>query len=184
VASPLPESLGEDIGELRLQSDFELARDERTACFWQSMINQEALMAARFKSAMAKMAIIGHRASDLIDCSAVVPIPVPALNKPGILQQRASLISNNRALNHSPVLLPTRVQRKRQSPTAPTTKLAVIVEPLVLVLQVVHNDCACCFDLPLAAHISKAFHFQYSKENIDWVLAFTYMLAAQKLSIF
>ncbi|KAF9064204.1 MnP, class II peroxidase, partial [Rhodocollybia butyracea] len=82
VSSPLPDTIGDDIGELRLQSDFELAHDERTACFWQSMINQEALMASRFKASMAKMAIIGHDASDLIDCSPVVPKPVPALNKP------------------------------------------------------------------------------------------------------
>ncbi|KAJ4464513.1 manganese peroxidase [Lentinula edodes] len=82
VSSPLPLTVGENVGELRLQSDFELARDPRTACFWQSMINQEALMAARFKAAMAKMAVIGHNVNDLVDCSAVVPKPVPALNKP------------------------------------------------------------------------------------------------------
>ncbi|KAJ3732783.1 manganese peroxidase [Lentinula guzmanii] len=79
VSSPLPLTVGENVGELRLQSDFELARDPRTACFWQSMIT---LMAARFKAAMAKMAVIGHNPNDLIDCSAIVPKPVPALNKP------------------------------------------------------------------------------------------------------
>jgi manganese peroxidase len=82
VGSPLPLTAGDNTGEMRLQSDFALARDSRTACFWQSMINQEALMASRFKAAMAKMAVIGHNPSDLIDCSAVVPKPVPALNKP------------------------------------------------------------------------------------------------------
>jgi cytochrome c peroxidase len=82
VESPLPDTIGADIGELRLQSDFALAHDERTACFWQSMINQEALMTARFKAAMAKMAIIGHKASNLIDCSPVVPKPIPGLGKP------------------------------------------------------------------------------------------------------
>ncbi|KAJ3873747.1 manganese peroxidase [Lentinula edodes] len=82
VSSPLPLTDGVNVGELRLQSDFELARDPRTACFWQSMINQEALMAARFKAAMAKMAVIGHNPNDLIDCSAVVPKPVPALGIP------------------------------------------------------------------------------------------------------
>lgn len=35
VASPLPAS-----GELRLQSDFALARDPRTACEWQSMVGK------------------------------------------------------------------------------------------------------------------------------------------------
>ncbi|KAF5363128.1 hypothetical protein D9757_011709 [Collybiopsis confluens] len=82
VASPLPLSQGKNVGEIRIQSDFALARDPRTACFWQGMINEEALMAARFKAAMAKMAIIGHDAKDLVDCSAVVPKPVAALKIP------------------------------------------------------------------------------------------------------
>ena len=33
VLSPLP-------GEVRLQSDFELARDPRTACEWQSFVSE------------------------------------------------------------------------------------------------------------------------------------------------
>ncbi|KAE9396746.1 manganese peroxidase [Gymnopus androsaceus JB14] len=82
VASPLPLTVGDDSGELRLQSDFLLARDNRTACFWQGMINEEALMASKFQAAMSSMAIIGHNRADLIDCSAVVPKPVPALGKP------------------------------------------------------------------------------------------------------
>jgi len=82
VSSPLPLGSGDNVGELRLQSDFALARDSRTSCFWQEMINEEALMASRFKAAMSKMAVIGHNPANLIDCSAVVPKPVPALNKP------------------------------------------------------------------------------------------------------
>ncbi|KIK70405.1 hypothetical protein GYMLUDRAFT_148876 [Collybiopsis luxurians FD-317 M1] len=81
VPSPLPLGSGDNVGEIRLQSDFELARDSRTACFWQSMINQETLMAERFKAAMAKMAIIGQDKEKLVDCSAVVPKPLPALQK-------------------------------------------------------------------------------------------------------
>jgi len=82
VASPLPLTAGVNSGELRLQSDFRLARDERTACFWQSMINEEELMASRFKEAMSRLAVVGHNPADLVDCSAVVPKPVPALRKP------------------------------------------------------------------------------------------------------
>lgn len=41
-------------------------------------------MASRFKAAMSKMAVIGHNPNDLIDCSAVVPKPVAALNKPAL----------------------------------------------------------------------------------------------------
>nr|P19136.1 RecName: Full=Manganese peroxidase H4; AltName: Full=MP-I; AltName: Full=Peroxidase manganese-dependent H4; Flags: Precursor [Phanerodontia chrysosporium]AAA33746.1 Mn-dependent peroxidase precursor [Phanerodontia chrysosporium] len=82
VMSPLPLGSGSDTGEMRLQSDFALARDERTACFWQSFVNEQEFMAASFKAAMAKLAILGHSRSSLIDCSDVVPVPKPAVNKP------------------------------------------------------------------------------------------------------
>ena len=39
VASPIPQS-----GEMRLQSDFALARDNRTACEWQSMVGMYYFM--------------------------------------------------------------------------------------------------------------------------------------------
>jgi manganese peroxidase len=82
VASPLPLTSGSDTGEMRLQSDFALARDERTACFWQGFVNEQEFMAASFKAAMSKLAILGHNRNSLIDCSEVVPVPVPAVNKP------------------------------------------------------------------------------------------------------
>ncbi|KAJ7455092.1 manganese peroxidase [Mycena latifolia] len=79
VLSPLPLSKGNDTGELRLQSDFAIARDNRTACFWQGFVNKQDYMAASFKAAMAKLAVLGHKRSDLMDCSEVVPDTV---NKP------------------------------------------------------------------------------------------------------
>ena len=86
VSSPLPigntASGGNDTGEMRLQSDFALARDERTACFWQGFVNQQEFMAQSFKAAMAKLAVLGHNPATLIDCSDVVPVPKPAVNKP------------------------------------------------------------------------------------------------------
>ena len=75
VESPLPIGSGTDIGELRLQSDFVLARDERTACFWQGFVNEQEFMAASFGAAVAKLAILGNKREDLIDCSDVVPTP-------------------------------------------------------------------------------------------------------------
>ena len=75
VASPLPLTSGEDTGELRLQSDFALARDERTACFWQGFVNEQAFMAASFRAAMAKLAVLGQDTSQMVDCSEVIPIP-------------------------------------------------------------------------------------------------------------
>ncbi|PSR99454.1 hypothetical protein PHLCEN_2v4133 [Hermanssonia centrifuga] len=82
VTSPLPLTNGTDTGELRLQSDFALARDERTACIWQSFINEPEFMAASFKSAMAKLAVLGHNRNSLIDCSDVVPVPKAAVKTP------------------------------------------------------------------------------------------------------
>jgi catalase (peroxidase I) len=77
VASPIPQS-----GEMRLQSDFRLARDPRTACEWQSMVNNQRLMMSNFKSAMAKLAITGHSRARLVDCSDVIPRPKPPVAKP------------------------------------------------------------------------------------------------------
>ncbi|KAK7045735.1 fungal class II heme-containing peroxidase [Paramarasmius palmivorus] len=65
-------------GELRLQSDSELARDSRTACEWQSMVGNQAKMQTAFKAAMHKLALLGQDESQLIDCSEVIPVP-PAL---------------------------------------------------------------------------------------------------------
>ncbi|KAF8904625.1 heme peroxidase [Mucidula mucida] len=62
-------------GEFRLTSDFELARDKRTSCEWQTQIADHNKMMNNFKKAMAKMAILGHDRKDLIDCSEVIPVP-------------------------------------------------------------------------------------------------------------
>ncbi|KAJ6619023.1 manganese peroxidase [Mycena sp. CBHHK59/15] len=78
VMSPLPKSSGNDTGELRLQSDFVLARDPRTACFWQAFVGEQEFMAASFKAAMSKLAVLGHKRSSLMDCSDVVPPTVKA----------------------------------------------------------------------------------------------------------
>lgn len=72
---------------MRLQSDFALARDPRTACEWQSMVGDQTLMMNNFKSAMAKLAVVGHNANDLIDCSEVIP------NRQLSLPKRASYVS-------------------------------------------------------------------------------------------
>lgn len=39
-----------DENEMRLQSDFALSRDPRTACFWQDMINNQQLMMNNFQA--------------------------------------------------------------------------------------------------------------------------------------
>uniref|UniRef100_A0A8H8CF79 Peroxidase n=1 Tax=Psilocybe cubensis TaxID=181762 RepID=A0A8H8CF79_PSICU len=64
-------------GEMRLQSDFLISQDPRTACFWQAMINNQQLMMAEFKAAMAKLQVLGQNTAKLIDCSDIVPVPQP-----------------------------------------------------------------------------------------------------------
>lgn len=82
VESPLPLGSGVNVGELRLQSDFALAHDSRTACTWQGFVNQQEAMMTAFAAAMAKLAINGQDASTLIDCTEVLPPATPAVNKP------------------------------------------------------------------------------------------------------
>ena len=60
-------------GEIRLQSDSELARDSRTACKWQSFVLDQDSMRNDFKAAMLKLSIVGHSLPDLTDCSEVIP---------------------------------------------------------------------------------------------------------------
>jgi len=68
VQSPLP-------GEIRLQSDHDLARDSRTACAWQSFANNQSKMQTEFKAAMLKLSLLGQNKANMIDCSEVIPNP-------------------------------------------------------------------------------------------------------------
>ncbi|KAF8583231.1 class II peroxidase [Ramaria rubella] len=70
---------GDNVGEMRLESDFNLARDPRTACTWQGFVNEQEKMSSAFRSAMAKLAVNGQDTKRFIDCSEVVPNPVPAV---------------------------------------------------------------------------------------------------------
>ncbi|KAH9083666.1 hypothetical protein EDB83DRAFT_2309606 [Lactarius deliciosus] len=71
VASPI-------LGEMRLQSDFLLARDSRTACFWQANVNSPTFMRDAFEVEMLKLSLLGQDISTLTDCSDVIPVPAPA----------------------------------------------------------------------------------------------------------
>ncbi|EJD02557.1 manganese peroxidase 3 [Fomitiporia mediterranea MF3/22] len=66
-------------GEMRLQSDFALARDQRTACEWQSMVDNQRLMMENFRTAMMKLSNVGQDTSKLVDCSELIPVPKPAV---------------------------------------------------------------------------------------------------------
>ncbi|OBZ67236.1 Versatile peroxidase VPL1 [Grifola frondosa] len=62
-------------GEFRLQSDFEVARDSRTACEWQNMIVNRTNMVSKFELVMKKLSLVGQNESALTDCSDVIPVP-------------------------------------------------------------------------------------------------------------
>ncbi|KAF8805284.1 manganese peroxidase [Phlegmacium glaucopus] len=64
-------------GEMRLQSDFLLARDSRTACLWQESVNNQKHVTTVFKQAMAKLQVLGQNTKKLIDCSEIVPTSTP-----------------------------------------------------------------------------------------------------------
>ena len=74
--SPLPVGSGDNVGEMRLQSDFLISRDPRTACAWQGFVDEQVKMAIAFRAAMAKLALVGQDTSKFVDCSEVVPNPV------------------------------------------------------------------------------------------------------------
>jgi manganese peroxidase len=49
--------------------------DPRTACTWQSFVNNQEGMAKAFRDAMAKLAVLGQDISNMADCSEVIPEP-------------------------------------------------------------------------------------------------------------
>jgi manganese peroxidase len=65
------------LGEMRLQSDFAISRDNRTSCLWQGMVNNQYKMMTEFAAAMAKLQVLGQDTYKLTDCSEVVPTPAP-----------------------------------------------------------------------------------------------------------
>ncbi|KAJ6577683.1 manganese peroxidase 3 [Mycena capillaripes] len=68
-------------GIIRLNTDATLARDSRTACIWQSFVNNQAKLQSEFRAAMAKLAVIGQNTKNLIDCSDVIPVPKAVTGK-------------------------------------------------------------------------------------------------------
>ncbi|KJA16269.1 class II peroxidase [Hypholoma sublateritium FD-334 SS-4] len=65
-------------GTVRLQSDGLLARDPRTACTWQSFVNEQSKMAAAFGAGVLKLSFLGQNERELTDCSEVIPAAKPA----------------------------------------------------------------------------------------------------------
>ncbi|OBZ69387.1 Manganese peroxidase 3 [Grifola frondosa] len=61
VESPL-------VGEIRL---FEFSRDNRTACEWQFVVNNQCKLQTKFQQAIVKLAVLGQDTTQMIDCSEV-----------------------------------------------------------------------------------------------------------------
>lgn len=71
--SPLP-------GEMRLQSDSSIARDARTACEWQSFVNNQSKLVSDFQFIFLALTQLGQNPDAMVDCSDVIPISKPAPN--------------------------------------------------------------------------------------------------------
>ncbi|RPD53187.1 manganese peroxidase isozyme precursor [Lentinus tigrinus ALCF2SS1-6] len=78
-------------GEIRILSDFEIARDSRTACEWQSFITDHTSMVRKFEKVMAKLAVLGQQTKRLVDCSEVIPVPATVQLPPPMLPAGQSL---------------------------------------------------------------------------------------------
>nr|WCB70303.1 lignin peroxidase LiP9 [Trametes hirsuta] len=64
-------------GTLRLQSDFAIARDNRSACEWQSFVDNQEKAQAMFQFVFHDLSILGQDINSLVDCTEVVPVPAP-----------------------------------------------------------------------------------------------------------
>ncbi|EJD05363.1 manganese peroxidase 1 [Fomitiporia mediterranea MF3/22] len=120
VDSPLP-----DEGEMRLQSDFVLSRDSRTACEWQSMIADQQLMMSNFQSAMAKMAVIGFDSSTLVDCSEVIPDPIAPVGSAAVFPAGTSQDDVEQACTSAFPSLSTDAGSATQIPACPDGDLNI-----------------------------------------------------------
>ncbi|KAH8101633.1 manganese peroxidase 1 [Cristinia sonorae] len=89
-------------GEFRLQSDFAIARDPRTACEWQSFVDNHDLMVSRFEKAMAKLSTLGQNTHFLTDCSEVIPVPKKAKSKVATLPAGKTKKDIEASCKHSP----------------------------------------------------------------------------------
>lgn len=59
-------------GEIRLQSDHTIARDPRTACEWQSFVDNQPKAQQMFQFVFQVLTTLGQNQDDLVDCTEVV----------------------------------------------------------------------------------------------------------------
>ncbi|KAL7281661.1 hypothetical protein ACG7TL_004978 [Trametes sanguinea] len=65
-------------GLLRLQSDFAISRDNRSACEWQSFVNNQEKAQAMFQFVFHDLSILGQDINSLVDCTEVGVAHFPA----------------------------------------------------------------------------------------------------------
>jgi hypothetical protein len=113
-------------GELRLNSDAEIARAPQTACAWQANVNNQAHMAATFEAAMFKLQNTGQNVAKMVDCSDVIPAPppIPRANAnsffpPGVSQNDVQPACTTAAFPHLTV-----------NPAAAPTAAMIVQNPL------------------------------------------------------
>ncbi|CDO77692.1 Class II peroxidase [Trametes cinnabarina] len=68
-------------GEIRLQTDHLLARDSRTACEWQSFVNNQQKAQDMFAFVFHDLSMLGQDPDSLIDCSELIPQPKPVIGR-------------------------------------------------------------------------------------------------------
>ncbi|TCD66354.1 hypothetical protein EIP91_001458 [Steccherinum ochraceum] len=104
--SALAEDKSPLLGEFRIQSDTLLARDDRSACEWQSFITNHNAMNHKFYNAMAKLSVLGQDPSTLVDCSEVIPVPQPARRQKAVLPPGKTMddVDATCATKHLPAL--------------------------------------------------------------------------------
>ncbi|KAJ3001151.1 hypothetical protein NUW54_g6614 [Trametes sanguinea] len=59
------------------KSDFAISRDNRSACEWQSFVNNQEKAQAMFQFVFHDLSILGQDINSLVDCTEVVPVPAP-----------------------------------------------------------------------------------------------------------
>nr|AAA33741.1 lignin peroxidase lpoB [Phanerodontia chrysosporium] len=64
-------------GEIRIQTDHTLARDSRTACEWQSFVNNQSKLVSDFQFIFHALTQLGQDPNAMTDCSDVIPISKP-----------------------------------------------------------------------------------------------------------
>ncbi|THV01977.1 hypothetical protein K435DRAFT_963359 [Dendrothele bispora CBS 962.96] len=62
-----------------------VSRDSRTACEWQSFVDNHDKLMSAFSAAMVEMSVLRHDINDLVNCSEFIPEPLLFLQAPVLI---------------------------------------------------------------------------------------------------